>query len=252
MQHKNFYETVAEATIRLRGTIVLYEGDPYEVACITDHKNDGVFRIYIEPIGSGVKKMKIHTDPNIPTRNYGTDDHVTLGKKMDEYLTANPDSPVLRKYMTSPGFCKFRPYPLGMLNREGFCHYLERSPLRSTPQGLTRQMVSSTRIGLDGNFIPFTPDLHDAAFRATVKGEYPSIHECLLRLNDPAVGNEAVGFDRRFAVIRGPVGTRFLAYKADVVGVLSHGDVSKLKLSPEFAYAKEVIQDLGIFQHIEA
>jgi hypothetical protein len=47
-EHVNFYENIKEARMRLKGTIVLYEGIPYRVLAIADHKGP-VFRIYLNP-----------------------------------------------------------------------------------------------------------------------------------------------------------------------------------------------------------
>lgn len=258
MEHKNFYETPTEANLRLRGTIVLYEGEPYEVLCITDHKSDGIFRIYLEETGQGIKKMKVHTDINMPTRNISTDDHKALGKKMDEYLVIQdqvPGGTVLRKFMTASGFNKFRPFPLGMHNNDGGVSYLERGPLRSTPQGLTKQMIAARYHPITnnpgGNNLPTSHmDLTSAAMKATIKGEYPSFQECCTNLRDPECSNTGVGFRRDFALIRGPIETLFLAYKDKIVGVLPYGDHVLLRLAGDCAYTKEVTQELGIFQSI--
>lgn len=253
MEHKNFYETVAEANLRLRGTIVLYEGEPYEVLCITDHKGDGIFRIYVEETGHGIKKMLAHTDANLPTRNYSTDDHHVLGAKMDAYIDGKDNCPVLRKYMTSSGFNKFRPFPLGMYNYDGNVTYLERGPLRSTPQGLTKQMVAQRSLDLRqaGGQLPTSYlDLTSAEIKATIKGEYPPFSECVEQLKDPECANTGVGFRRNFALIRGPIDTLFLAYKDKIIGVLPYGDHNLVRLAKDSGYTREVVQELGIFNTI--
>ena len=51
----NFYETVTEANMRLRQTVVLYDNEPYHVLAISDHISKGEealkgeFRIYLAP-----------------------------------------------------------------------------------------------------------------------------------------------------------------------------------------------------------
>src|SRR3546814_9940131 len=52
VKYTNFYETVKEADMRLRHTLVMYDGEPYYVLLIPDHKKDGVFRIYMDKAGN--------------------------------------------------------------------------------------------------------------------------------------------------------------------------------------------------------
>lgn len=256
--HPNFYETLHETHMRLRGTFVLYDGEPYVVLCITNHRDDGIFRIYLEPIGNGEHMLTRNNLNSPPLHQFGSDDPA-LGVAMDKWMEKYPDE-IIRKMMNSPAFNKFRPFPLGMCNYEGRVFYLERQPNRKTEQGLTHSMVSSQHVNLDimsngkarmgrgrgGCMV----DLYGPGFRDCIMGVHPSAQECLDNLKDPEIINEAAAFHRQFAFVRGPLGMIFLAYKADIVGVLPNKDLSVLRLGREFSHTKEVIELLRTFENI--
>ena len=254
--HPNFYETIHETHMRLRGTIVLYAGEPYVVLCITNHRDDGIFRIYLEPIGNGEEMLSYHRK-NPPPINHFSSDDPALGVAMDEWMKTYPDTKIIRKMMNSPAFNKFRPYPLGMCNYDGRVLYLERQPQRKTEQGLTPSMVAFQRINLSiadngkaqsrsGCMV----DLYSASFRDCIMGVHPSAQECLDNLKNPEILNEAAAFHRQFALVRGPLGMIFLAYKTDIVGVLPNRDLTVLRLGREFGHTREVIELLHIFDTI--
>jgi hypothetical protein len=58
--HPNTFETVKEAMMRLRRTVVVYDGQPFVVLCITNHKADGIFRIYLQATGLDPNKSIRH------------------------------------------------------------------------------------------------------------------------------------------------------------------------------------------------
>lgn len=246
-KYLNFYETVKEANIRLQYTVVLYDGYPYFIFCITDdNRPDGIFRVYMEPIGHPEGSV-IGRIGGIP-HDYPSNER---GKLMDEWMAKYPDSGVVRKKMNSPMFNKFRPFPLGMCNTQSKTVYLERQPQRQTHQGLTQQMICQSNICLDGGKQPrFCIDMQRSDFRDCVLGIYPSVEDCIKNLTDPDIMNTEVGFHRDFAFVRGPIDTIFLAYKTDVVGLLENGDTSRLRLPKTFEHTKEVIIGLNVFDNV--
>lgn len=255
--YHNFFETINEAYMRLRSTFVLYDGEPYNVLCITNHKEDGIWRIYLDPIGEGEDKMAYNTVNPPPCDNYPSD-HPSLGPEMDKWmdkmnLGGMPGTKVVRKMMNSPKFNKFRPYPLGMCNFNGSVYYLERQPTRRTEQGLTHGMITSQEVNLgpDNSKKSLNRsrmlDIYGPSFRACIKGEHPTAQECLDNLNDPDILNDAAAFHRQFAFVRGPLGMIFLAYKADIIGVLPNKDLSALRLGRDFRHTREVVEILDIF-----
>lgn len=235
--------------MRLRGTVVLYDGEPYYVLAITDHKPDGIFRIYLEPTGWDPNIRRVRPD----VENYSQDDP-SLGKYCDDWLTANPKSGVLRKHMSSPLFNKFRPFPLGMCNSGRRASYVERMPNRKTEQGLIRTMVQETPLTTsqspDTGIKSGYTDVFGIPFRACILGDHPSAQEVIAALKDPSVENESVAFHREFALVRGPIDMIFLAYKQDIVGVLPNGDLGSVRLGRKFQHVKEAAAELGVFASI--
>jgi len=260
-KYENFFETVKEAEMRLLNTVVTYEGHPFYVLAITDHKGDGVFRMYLDDLlqENGPTFRRIHVphdhvyDPSAShiDPSYGK----TKGQVMDEFLDKNPDCGIIRKMMNSPAFGKFRPFPLGMVNTQGRVLYLERSPTRSTLQGLSDNMISQSQVsvtpqtGLGRGGLRVT--LWSKEMAECVVGNYPSPDECLKAMLDPRVANESVAFCRDFALLRGPLDMLFLAYKADVVGILPDHDFSVVSVGKSFKHCKEVIEELGLFGQVK-
>lgn len=250
MEYPNFYENIPEAVKRLHNTIVLYDGEPHYVQAISGHRDDGIFRIYMNPLGSdGYCRVLDHFHREDPT----------LGRELDKWLESDEgkSSPIIQKQLNSPKFNKFRPYPLGMCNFDNKVYYLERVPNRKTEQGLISSMVVETPVsaapnskptfGLSG---PRNVDLWSNWFRMCIKGEYPDPDMCLQSLRDPEVTNDAAAFHREFALVRGPLDMMFLAYQQDIVGVMPLNDFSKVVIGKDRAYAKEVVQELGLFQNV--
>lgn len=246
--YENFYENLKEARMRLEGSIVLYDGWPYYVLTICDHKDDGILRIYLDKLGTpeGPAGSRI---PGIPYEWHDEEDCLR-GDRMDDFLADNPTCGIIRKMMNSPKFNKFRPFPLGMCNVGGQVSYLERSPVRHTQQGLTSSMISGFKPSYErsSDNRGYVPPLSGSALADTILGNYPSAKESFDKLLDKRVGNSSVGFHRDFAFVRGPVeGLIFLAYKQDIVGYMPSGDLSCVTLSSSFQHLKEVTEALNVF-----
>jgi len=249
-KHENFYENLKEAKMRLQDTVVMYDGEPHYVLSICDHKKDGVFRIYLDHLGN--KNGMALNNYNLPM-NYIQEapSSPTHGDKWDEFIDKYPEAGVLRKMMNSPLFNNFRPFPLGMVNYKGETFFVERQPVRpSTHQGLTSSMLIQkpvTFIASPRNGVEFySPAMYDC-----IKGNYPSIEETIKSLTNPHCQNTAAAFHRNFALVRGPIGSLYLAYKSDIIGFLSDFSLNRVKLGKEFKYTKEVVEDLGVFKEID-
>lgn len=254
-QHVNFYENVKEADMRLRGTVVLYDGEPVYVHHVSDHKADGIIRLYCEPIGNrgGLVSNRYN---NWPINQYGSHGYngKSTGELIDDWMDNNKNSPVMRKMMNSPSFNKFRPFPLGMMNSGNFAYYLERQPTRNTYQGLTSNMIQSQTVDFSNTLPPRSSvgiDPTSSCVRDCIVGDYPSIHDVLKNLKDPDISNVSVAFSRCFAIMRGPIDMLYLAYKSDVVGILPKSDISCVRLGKKFGHTKEVVAELNIFNTIE-
>jgi hypothetical protein len=263
VKHKNFYENAKEANLRLRNTVVWYDGPgeqgPYFVMVITDH--DGAdFKIYMKRIGQKYYSVSGVMPPNevYPAETTG------FGKLMDKFMKDYPKFGIIRKDLSSPHFRAFRPFPLGMMNlvrtdkngKAVDCEtlYLERQPNRATQQGLTRTMIyiSPVNAAMARDPVPMhhSFDLWSEDFYDCVMGKYPSIDTCLSKLRDPTIANEAAAFHRYFALVKGPIGMVFLSYKGDIVGVLDNKNLSSLTVDRDFNYTREAISDLHVFNSI--
>ncbi len=243
--YTNFYENAKEAELRLKNTVVLYDGEPYLVLAICDHKPDGIYRIYLDPIGP---EMTSSQGYGIPYNGPWPDQYNNRGDALDAWMTNHPaQNKILRKMMNSPAFNKFRPFPLGMTNLKGNVYYLERHPTRKTEQGLTDGMLVCNPVTFDKTARAASPGLCSAQMRDTIMGNYPSAQECLTKLLHPENINNAVAFNRSFAFVRGPIDTVFLAYKSDIVGLLPSSSLASLKLAKKFNYTKEAIEELNLF-----
>jgi len=250
--YENFYENLKEARRRIRNTVVLYDGLPYYVLCISDHRSDGIFRVYLDPLvteGSMEHRVK-----EVPYDWMDSGDR-TVGHVMDEYLERERNNTkIIRKMMNSPKFNRFRPFPLGMTNYMNQVCYLTRTPTRPlTNQGLVSSAVKADKIDLNPSN-KFTrgmaPSLYDTSMCKTILGLYPSINEVIDNLRDPDIIDQGCAFHREFAVLRGPINTLFLAYKTDIIGLLCNKDTSRVMIPREFAYCKEVTEELGVFNEI--
>src|SRR3546814_5918592 len=102
VKYTNFYETVKEADMRLRHTLVMYDGEPYYVLLISDHKKDGVFRIYMDKAGNehgfAFQREQVPYEASSSWNVTAT--------VMDDWLEKNPDRQSTR--LTSSHYCASR------------------------------------------------------------------------------------------------------------------------------------------------
>ncbi len=251
-KHKNFYETIKEARMRLEHTVVLYDGKPYYVLLVSDHKADDIFRIYLDYIDpdKGAAYQRIG---GIPYESYDYD--YPAGAAMDKYLDtkAGKESGIIRKMMTSAKFNNYRPFPLGMCNTDGGgVAYIRRSPTRHTQQGLNSSAMNVQMLTMEKNGNRYAPrgvPMTSAAFSECVTAAHPSFKEVLSNLLDDDVQNEGAAFDREFALLRGPLDLLFLYYKEDAIGLVSK-DGKEATISKKFKHTKEVTENLKIFDKV--
>jgi hypothetical protein len=250
--HKNFYENMEEMQKRLLNTVVTYEGEPVRIVAITNHKPDGIFRLYLWPVH--VTETKMYPGQIDGYRHGSAEQGAYIDGFMEQHKLA---SPIMRKMANSPAFNKFRPFPLGMMNKDGRALYLERTPERRTYQGLVASMVQASVASV----APMKPDeapynrprvnLTGPEFVDCVKGAHPTAMECLKNLLDKTVENSSVAFDRNFAFVRGPLDTLFLQYKTDVVGFVPATDRPQVELGAKFKHLKEVVEESKHFEAVK-
>lgn len=256
-EYPNFYENLKEASMRLQGTVVCYDGVPYQVYRIVDERPDKIFRVYL--MGLNVREdFPGVAWPDVESYIYQCNDKVIvakIGEFLDGWMEKNPGFPMLRKHINSPLFRKFRPFPLGMCNYGKTAFYLERQPLRKTEQGLIGSALEETRLSFDqsegkmprgATFV----QMMTKAFQTCVTGNHPAPSATLEVILDPQFENQSIAFHRNFALVRGPIGITFLAYKADIVGLLPDNDFSSVRLGKDFGHVSEVVAALGLFSEI--
>ena len=250
MLHPNFYENLEEMQRRLYDTVVTYDGEPYRIIAITNHRSDGIFRLYLWPVqDSVIKAANAGQFPSAVSQYPGQDQR--LGPALDKWMEEHPESKILRKQANSPAFNKFRPFSLGMMNKDGRALFLERSPERRTQQGLIRQMVECTLVSTErANRRGGIDQLVGEEFYDCVKGNHPSAEECMENMLDPNVENVSVACHRNFAIVRGPMDTFFLGYKTDVVGVVPPTKRPTVELGKKFAHLKEAVEETRQFHDI--
>lgn len=250
VDYPNFYESLPEANKRLKGTVVLYDGFPYHVLAIANHKGDDIFRVYMEPLCDAKdSNYNYHPFESI-SKNSG--DNPSVGPVCDEYMEKLPERGVIRKYMNSPLFRKFRPFPLGFVNTGPYAVYVERGPTRRTEQGLTDNALSQRNVCIikGNNLSSFRVQLLSNVLSDCILGYYPTKEEVFENLRNPDIVNSGVAFDRRYAVVRGPIDMLFLVYKRDIVGVFPNLDHSVLKLDRNYDHLREVISMSNHFERI--
>lgn len=235
--------------MRLLNTIVTYDGDPFFVIAITNHKPDGIFRMYLDPIPvSGKMNIQMVGDARPPYDQYEKMSP-ELGVAMDGWLKTHPDSGIQRKMMNSPKFNRFRPFQMGMYNAKGSTTYLARHPTRNVEQGFTKKALMVKPVSLHPE-IGGQVDIYSPAFRACVRADFPHPKECLERMIDPEISNKAVGFHRDFALLRGPLDTLFLSYRGETIGFLPDNDFKTVRLGRDFQHTREACGDLSLFDKI--
>lgn len=160
------YDSVEEATNRIAGTIVTYEGRPVYIRSVENH-DDGVLRVQMA---------------EFPYRG--------------EYVRKKINSPAFRRFVTPPlGYCNY-------FNRENAnAVWCERISSRSRRQGLCAEVFNAVTHG--GYRIGFDELMATEAFREMIVGEYPAFDDVIGRLipnsciavsRDFAVGMGAEGF----------------------------------------------------------
>lgn len=250
MKHPNFYENLEEAHRRLLNTTVSYDGEPYYIFAITNHKSDGIFRVYLFP--SKLSFSDASYKGLVPRVQDFNPQQVELGAYLDKWMEEKKDAPILRKMANSPKFNQFRPFPLGMINLSGRAAFLSRSPERRTQQGLIRNMLDSIEVTVapkKGG--AFQGSISGPEFYDCVKGQHPSAQECLENLPDPEFKDiSSVAFHRNFAIARGPLDLFFLSHKGEVVGYLPKSTRPTVELAKKFSYLKESMEETKQFHDI--
>lgn len=154
------YENAHDAQMRLRGTVVLYEGSPVYIREIREGDGDSILRVMFDHLPITVKGVE------------------TAAK---------------RKFISSKNF-DIAPFKLGYVNAPTGAFYCTRFPNRVQKQGLCSENFSAkTNNGKDISFGTFTTTKEVVAM---VNGDYPTFDVALRALGK----SPAVAFSRDFCV----------------------------------------------------
>lgn len=206
------YETVQEASMRLGGTVVLYDGEPVyinEVRHEEDLPKGEIFRVLL-------------------TR-----------------LPVSHDAKVDRKFISSGKF-DLTPLRMGFANlADGHAYFLSRNTARQNRQGLSER--SLTVEGLDPNRPParWKNIIYDKGFVDCVHGKYPSMEDAIKLLTDQP--GKSVAISREYALKSHSEmeGLLILHHKLREVGFMSTSD-KVFKVGKKFRFLKEELADRNI------
>lgn len=205
------YESIEDARMRLRGTVVLYSGEPFYVRDVqrAQSKEDGIFRV----IGSLLP--------------------VTGREEM-----APAEGTEMKKFISSKNF-DIAAFRMGYVNSPKGAFYCTRLPNRQQKQGLSAETFS----GKDnkGRAIPFTNFTATKEVLNMVKNDYPSFAVAQKALTKVP----AVAFSRDFCLERDEILEEMhrVYHKGIQVGAVLDG---KLVLGKKFACLKESLEELGV------
>jgi hypothetical protein len=208
------YESVEDASMRLRNTIVLYEGKPVFITGITAGTGDDILR---------VRFKELPLDPN---KNFGGpfEDAEDGGK---------------RKFISSKHF-DISPFRLGYVNHPKYgAFYVQRLPHRIQKQGFSSESYAAkTNAGLVISWAVFTQSKETVAM---INNDYPSFDRAKALLGKIP----SVAFCRDYSLMKDEVlpELMFLYHKGQKVGFVNETGVT---LGEKFKCLKESLSEVKV------
>jgi hypothetical protein len=206
------YETVDDARMRLKNTVVLYKGVPHLIRDINRGEGDDIFRVLSVPL---------------PVKIDG------LGR------VVVPEGEEQRKFISSKHF-DIAPFKVGYVNVKTGAFYVTRLPNRIQKQGFCSENFKATDV--KGSQISFTKLISYPEFVDTVNGVFPTFQQALKALDKTSL----IAFSRDFAVSRDlilPDRMCHIHHKGSRVGIKLDGVVV---LGKNFLCLKESLAELGV------
>ena len=223
------YESSEDAKLRLRHTVVLYNGEPVYIQDVKagNGKPDDILRVLFQPL------------PTTPPGGLARGD--VFGRRrlvMPPEPAPAPAEDIQRKYISSKHF-DIAPFRLGYVNAKTGAFYCQRLPNRVQKQGL----CSENFRGFDNHkdAVSFQAFLSCPETPEMVAGKYPTLDQALACLKKVA----SIAFDRDFCLVRDEVipDLIYLYYKGDKVGMYSRDEI---KLGDKFKCLKEKMNELQL------
>jgi hypothetical protein len=211
------YESVDDARMRLRQTIVLYKGTP----------------VYIQDVARGtggdeILRVLFH---EIPHNVNGVARRIA-----DLEEAENPK----RKYISSKYF-DIAPFKLGYVNRQDKtgAFYCSRMPNRTQKQGLCAENFKA--LDNQGNQVPFQEFLNCKETLAMIAGNYPSFDRAVKSLEKVP----SIAFHREFCLVKDSVISSliYLYHKGNKVGMYTPA-TKEIALGEKFKCLKESLQEM--------
>lgn len=228
------YETVDDARLRLRNTVVLYKGAPVFVTEISreTEKKDDIFRVMfkeipLDPAGGIVPRVQLDVRGRI--------------RHADPDEMQGPEEGK-RKYISSKHF-DIAPFKMGYVNRkEGTgAFYASRMPNRVQKQGLC--MENFTGRDNHGKAVDFGTFIRSEGAVEMVAGSYPSFERACRLLEEGKA--HAIAFHREFCLVKDEVIPKlvYLFHKGRKVGMFNKGEVT---LGTKFVCLKESLCEMQL------
>ena len=210
------YETVEEASMRLTGSVVLYDGDPVYVTNVTgvDNMEEGggkdIFRVYATPLPFNIERDVVDKQ--------------------------------IRKYISSKKF-NLSAFKLGYCNLgTGKAVFLSRVAMRQNRQGLTGDTLCIRSIsGHNPMDVGFKELVASKGFVSCIKGIYPNYKE--FDHEEKVEGLTSLALSRNIALQKDEDGLGLIyAYHRGVkCGYVKDG--GRLFISNKFKFLKEEFEE---------
>lgn len=211
------YESVEDAQMRLRNTVVLYKGKPVVVTSVQHGRgeDEGPMRVLIQDLPINLAKAE----------------------PFDRGLRLE-DEKAERKYISSKYF-DIAPFPLGYVNSPDGAFYCARLPNRVQKQGLCAENFSGKlNNGMSVNWQTF---LKCKETPAMIANNYPSFDKAMAALERCP----SVAFSREFCLVKDEVlpDLIFLYHKGVKVGWYNKEGIS---LGQKFRCLKECLKEMPL------
>lgn len=230
------YETVHDAVMRLRGTVVLYKGDPVQIQEIREGTGkEDILRVLIRP-------LPLTTGGIPPVAGRGFEDAEVMMEVARQAVEAVKEEKGVQKYISSKHF-DIAPFPLGYVNNPtgSGAFYCSRTPNRVQKQGLCAENFK----GVDnyGGLVDFRTFLRCKEVPLMVSGDYPTFDQAVRGLAKVP----SVAFSRYFCLVKDEViaDLVYLYHKGMKVGMFNKG-TGELCLGEKFRCLKESLTELGL------
>lgn len=220
------YETVDDANMRLRNTVVLYKGNPVLIkTVVSGETTDDILRVLIQEIPVPKNTINKHDFEEI--------------RRGEVKLKVADDQ---RKYISSKHF-DIAPFRMGYVNspKGNGAFYCCRMPNRIQKQGLCAENFQ----GFDnfGGAVPFGTFLSCEETVEMITNKYPTFDQAVKGLDKVL----SVAFSRDFCIVKDEIipNLLYIYHKGYKVGMHTK-NTGEVVLGAKFACLKEGLQEMKV------